>query len=236
MLPEFYPRQIMAIIEPVKQDPVNPVLSKKNSPGLRFWHWANAIVISGLLVTVLINSTILDDRSNQSFLKTELQKGGTILNEQQARSLAHAQSDEVWGIHIYFGYFLAALFVFRLVMEFFQPKDQRFFVKLKQVYRQYFDLKQNRYLARHDLAVKIIYLVFYAMLTVMVVTGLTLAFEDELALPRALHHNIKEIHGFTMYLILAFIVVHLIGVYLAERDKSPGIVSDMINGGRSDPG
>jgi Ni,Fe-hydrogenase I cytochrome b subunit len=35
-----------------------------------------------------------------------------------------------------------------------------------------------------------------------------------------------------MYLILAFIVVHLAGVFLAEiRKDSKGIVSDMINGG-----
>ena len=226
----------MAIIEPVKQEPQNPGTVKKNSSALRFWHWANTIIISGSLITVLINSTFLDDRSNQSFLKTELQKGGTILSTDQARSLAHAQSDEVWGIHTYFGYFLAAMLVFRLLMEFFQPKDQRFFVRLKEVYRQYFVLKQNTYLAKHDLAVKIIYLVFYGLLAIMAVTGLALAFEDELALSRQLHHNIKEVHGFTMYLILAFIAVHLIGVYLAERSRSPGIVSDMINGGRSDQG
>lgn len=224
----------MAIIEPVKQDPANPATGKKISAGLRFWHWANALVITGLLVTVLINSTVLDDRSNQSFLKTQLQKDGTILTGQQARSLAHAQSDEVWGIHVYFGYFLAALFVFRLILGFFQPKEQRFFTQLKIVYQKYFVLKQNTYLAKHDLAVKIIYLLFYVMLTVMVTTGLSLAFEDELTLSRPLHHTIKEIHGFTMYLVLAFIAVHLIGVYLAERSRSPGIVSDMINGGRSD--
>ena len=157
-----------------------------------------------------------------------------MLNPDQARSVAHAQSDEVWGIHTYLGYFLAAFFVFRLVLEFFRPQPQRFFTQLKEAYRQYFDLKQNRYLARHDLAVKIIYLLFYTMLTVMVLTGLSLAFEDELALPRALHHTIKEVHGFTMYLILAFIAVHVVGVILAERDRSPGIVSDMINGGRQD--
>ena len=224
----------MAIIEPVKQDPANPASIKRKSAALRFWHWSNAIIISGSLITVLINSTFLDDRSNQSFLKTELQKGGTILNDQQARSLAHAQSDEVWSIHIYFGYFLAAMFVFRLVMEFFQPKNQRFFVNLKEVYRQYFVLKQNTYLAKHDLAVKIIYLGFYGLLTIMVITGLSLAFEDELALPRQLHHNIKEVHGFCMYLVLAFIAVHIAGVFLAERGKEPGVVSNMINGGKPD--
>lgn len=224
----------MAIIEPVQQKPANPAVKKKNTAGLRFWHWANAIIISGLLITVLINSTILDDRSNQSFIKNELQKAGAVLSADQARSVAHAQSDKVWGIHIYFGYCLAALFVFRLMLSFFQPKSQRFFTGLKEAYQQYFDLKQNRYLARHDLTVKIIYLLFYAMLTVMVITGLSLAFEDELALPRPLHHTVKEIHGFTMYLVLAFITVHIAGVLLAERNRSSGIVSDMINGGKDE--
>jgi Ni/Fe-hydrogenase 1 B-type cytochrome subunit len=224
----------MAIIEPVKQDPANPDSIKKNSSALRFWHWANTIVISGLLITVLINSTILDDRNNQSFLKTELQKGGTILSAKQAQTLAHAQSDEVWGIHVYFGYFLAALFVFRLVMELFQPKSQRFFIRVKEAYQQYFVIKQNTYLAKHDLVVKVIYMAFYLLLTIMVVTGLILAFEDELVSLKPIRHSIKQVHGFCMYLVLAFIVVHIAGVILAERDRSPGIVSDMINGGNQD--
>lgn len=224
----------MAIIEPVKQDPANPNLIKKNSSALRFWHWANTIVISGLLITVLINSTILDDRNNQSFLKNELQKGGTTLSAKQAQTLAHAQSDEVWGIHVYFGYFLAALFLFRLIMEFFQPKGQRFFIRVKEAYQQYFVIKQNKYLAGHDLTVKIIYLAFYLLLTIMVVTGLILAFEDQLTALKPIRHSIKEVHGFCMYLVLAFIIVHLVGVILAERDRSPGIVSDMIHGGNQD--
>ena len=224
----------MAIIEPVKQDPANPRRIKKNSAGLRFWHWASSFIIFGLLTTVLTNSTILDDRTNQSFLKTELQKVGTVLSEKQAQTLAHMQSDEVWKIHIYLGYFLSALFVFRLIMEFFQPKDQRFFVRLREVYRQYFVIKQNKFLAKHDLAVRIIYLLFYLLLLIMVTTGLTLVFSDGVAALKSVRHSVKEVHGFCMYLVLAFIVVHLAGVFLAERGKSPGIVSDMINGGSRD--
>jgi len=67
----------------------------------------------------------------------------------------------------------------------------------------------------------------------MAVTGLCLAFEDDFAALKKIH-AIKEIHGFCMYLIIAFIVVHLAGVFLAERKDSPGIVSDMINGGKAD--
>ncbi len=224
----------MAIIEPVKKDPANPDLLKRKSAALRLWHWSNAIIISGSLITVLINSTVLNNRGNQSFLKTELQKGGTSLTNQQAGSLAHAQSDEVWGVHVYFGYFLAAFFVFRLILEFFQPQGQRFFAGLKEAYNHYFNLKQNRYLAGHELAVKVIYMLFYLLLTIMVVTGLSLAFGDQLSFLKPIRHSIKSVHGFCMYFVLAYIVVHIAGVILAERGKEPGVVSNMINGGKAD--
>jgi cytochrome b len=45
-------------------------------------------------------------------------------------------------------------------------------------------------------------------------------------------HFIKEIHGFTMYLIIGFIIVHIAGVVTGERKYHKGIVSDMINGGQ----
>ena len=64
----------------------------------------------------------------------------------------------------------------------------------------------------------------------MVVTGLCLAFEDDVSFLKSIH-AFRQIHSFTMYLILAFITVHIVGVLLAERKDSKGIVSDMINGG-----
>jgi Ni/Fe-hydrogenase 1 B-type cytochrome subunit len=70
------------------------------------------------------------------------------------------------------------------------------------------------------------------MILIMAVTGLSLAFEDQVAFLKPMHGTIKSIHGFTMYPIIAFIVIHIIGVVLAERKpEGKGIVSDMINGG-----
>ena len=65
----------------------------------------------------------------------------------------------------------------------------------------------------------------------MVVTGLTIAFKKELGIAKDISHQIKEIHGFVMYIIIGFIVLHILGVVLAEHDEGKGIVSDMINGG-----
>lgn len=222
----------MAIIEPVTKDVQHPKHEKKYSSALRLWHWVNVIIISGSLLTVLLNSTILKGRTNASFIKNALQEKNVTVTLQQSRSVAHAMSDKVWGIHEYFGYGLAALLLFRLILEFFQVADQKFIRKLKSAYNQYHITKKNRELARHELAVKSIYAIFYGLLGVMVLTGLFLAFEDQLIAYKSIRPRVLAIHSFCMYLILAFIAAHLAGVFLAERKDSKGIVSDMINGGK----
>jgi len=74
---------------------------------------------------------------------------------------------------------------------------------------------------------------FYVFLFITAITGLDLAFEDDFKYLRKFHF-LKEVHAFNMYLILLFIIVHIGGVFLAERGKTDkGIVSDMINGGEN---
>ena len=224
----------MAIMKPVRRDVTPSFQIKRNSAPLRLWHWLNTIVISGSLITVLINSTIMDQRGTSGLVKDELQKAGATVSNDQARSVAHALSDSVWDVHKYFGYCLAGLLLFRLLLEFFQLADQKFIRRLKSAYVQFNTIKKNRQEALHDLTVKIIYAVFYVLLINQVITGLFLAFEDAMAPFKSIRHSVKDVHGFCMYLILAFIAVHIAGVFLAERKDSKGIVSDMINGGRED--
>jgi len=220
----------MTIIEPSRRkvEPSHP--PKRYSAPLRLWHWANLIVICGSLITVLINSTITDQHQTSSLVKEQLQKSGLSVSNDQARSVAHALEDSVWDVHTYFGYCLAALLLFRLVLEFFQFADQKFIRILKNAWQHFKTVKKDRE-ARHEVAVKSIYAFFYLLLIAQVITGLFLAFEDAMAPFKSIRHTVKDVHGFIMYLILAFIIVHLAGVFLAERKDAKGIVSDMINGG-----
>lgn len=221
----------MSIIEPKRRDVQHPQQIKKNSSSLRLWHWLNAIVITGSLLTVLLNSTLLKTKKNALNIKANLAHSGVTVSDMQARSIAHEMSDKVWMIHTYLGYSLATLLLFRLILEAFQLADQKFIRKIKTAYSQYKTTKQNRELGKHEFWVKTIYAVFYLMLLIMVLTGLCLAFEDGVPLLKSIH-AFRQIHAFTMYLIIAFIIIHIAGVILAERKNSPGIVSDMINGGK----
>jgi Ni/Fe-hydrogenase 1 B-type cytochrome subunit len=220
----------MSIIEPAKMDLQHPLRKKKYSWSLRLWHWLNAIVISGSLLTVLIDSTLLKKRKNTVLIKNELHDAGVSITDAQAKSVSHAINDKVWELHTYIGYILAGLVAFRLILELFQVADQKLIRKMKTAYRDYYVIKQNREIAFHEFWVKTLYAVFYIMIIVMAITGLCLAFEDDYEWLHSIH-AFRQVHAFTMYLILAFIVIHIAGVFLGERKRSKGITSDMINGG-----
>ena len=221
----------MAAIEPNPSDIQHPGQIKKNSASIRLWHWLNALVISGSLLTVLLNSTLLKTRANAALIKNQLKEAGATVTDDQARHAAHELSDKVWALHTYFGYGLVALVVFRLSLEFFQLADQRFLRGLKNAYQRYKSIQQNREQLRHDFWVKTLYALFYLMIIIQAITGLCLAFEDDVPALKAIH-AFRKIHSLNMYLILIFIFLHLAGVFLAERKDRRGIVSDMINGGQ----
>lgn len=224
----------MTDIIPVRKDVDHPKRNKRYSSPLRLWHWLNAIVITGSLFTVLINSTILKGAVSIALVSSSLEKKGVKVTNQQAKGVIHDLGDRVWLWHTYIGYLLAALLLFRLCLEFFQVADQKLIHKIKESYRRFFILKQQREVAGHEFWVKTIYAIFYLLLLVTVVTGLDLAFEDDFSFLRQFHF-LKKVHQFNMYLILIFIIIHVVGVLLAERKpQDKGIISDMINGGGTD--
>jgi cytochrome b len=82
---------------------------------------------------------------------------------------------------------------------------------------------------QHYLLVKRSYLVFYAGIGVMALTGLVLAFED-VPLFREWRAPVKQLHGFVQYIIYGYVILHLAGVIRADLGQYPGIVSGMIHG------
>ncbi|SDE19758.1 cytochrome b/b6 domain-containing protein [Pedobacter soli] len=204
--------------------------AKRYARSTRVWHWLNLLIICGSLGTVLVNS-LLFDHAQRTFVRSELANAGANVSDKQAAAVLHGLEDQVWAFHIYFGYALTVLFLFRLIAEFFLSAEQRIFPKLKRAYQNFWVLKKYRITARHELLVKGLYLVFYFLLLIMTLTGLLLAFQEQTGLSKDVNHSIKEFHGFSMYLILGFILLHIAGVILAERKDEKGMVSDMIGGG-----
>ncbi len=206
--------------------------TKKYTMHLRFWHWINVIVISGSLFTVFLNSTLLDKKANAKFISEQLEPAGASLTAQQAKVVAHGLEDKVWDWHVYVGYALIALLVYRLIAEFSQNSSQKLSQKIKKAFLLYRVQKDKS--SAKELLVKFSYVFFYAMLAFMAISGLSIKFHEQLSISDTVAHSVKEMHELVMYLILSFIVIHIVGVVIAEKSNQPGIVSDMINGGNAD--
>lgn len=223
----------MNVIIPQRADIDHPDAKKQYTSSLRLWHWLSALAITALLITVLINSTLLESERSDKSAPSIIGRNGIAVSPEQTAVVQHDLREQIWHLHTYIGYGLAALFLFRILLEFFEAADKRLINKIKKAYSLYFVIKKERELALHEFFVKMLYTIFYIILGVSVITGLCLAFRNDFAVIKAARW-IKEVHEINMYLIIGFILVHLAGVYLAERNKdSKGIVSDMINGGES---
>jgi Ni/Fe-hydrogenase 1 B-type cytochrome subunit len=209
-----------------------PSFREKHSRAIRIWHWSSFIIILGSLLTVLLSETLLDMRENIHSVKTALEEKGVVLTLDQAKSVARINRHIIWDWHIYFGYVLAALFFYRVILEFFQPKGQKIFGILKNAKKYLKAENSDKKTAKQYLFSRYIYLIYYLTLGIMSCTGLFMAFADGNENLDEIRHNLKEIHGVGMYVILSFIVVHLGGIIAAESSKKyKGVVSDMFNGG-----
>lgn len=190
---------------------------KKWRLDFRVWHWVHATVILGLLGTVFLRKTFLSWRTNSELLTQKLSEINIEVTSDQAKTLATAIRAPMWEWHIILGYAFAVLVVWRLLL---------FFTKSGKTNYQNFKEK-----TLHKKMVTLSYIIFYAVLLFMAMTGLTIHFYEALSLTKDTAHDIKELHELVYNAVLIFVPLHIIGVIVAESRDEKGIISDMIHGG-----
>ncbi len=208
---------------------------KKYQPlSLRLWHWLNALLILGLLATVLIRKTFLSWRTNSVVIQEKLKAAGTEITPDFAKEIAVAIRNPLWDWHIYLGYGLAALIVGRFLIAVFVEKTPIGASLWNKIVGIRALSPEEKPEATHHVLVKLGYLLFYVMTFFMVVTGLTLTFKSDLGLSKELATTIKENHELAMWFFVGFTGLHVLGVVIAENRKDRGIISDMVHGGDID--
>lgn len=196
-----------------------PSFRKEHSKPLNIWHWSNLLIIAGILITVLLAKTIFSGKENIPLVQNALEKKGVTITLEQAKAVTKLYTQKLWDWHVYFGYALSGLFLFRILLEFFQVVDQKFFRTLKNA-RHYLRLKSNeKQTTKHFLNVRYIYLLFYLNLVFMVASGLFIKFSDGYSDLKPIRSAIKDIHNIGMYVILSFIFIHLAGLLIFEQSK-----------------
>jgi len=183
----------------------------------RIWHWLHALVVLGLMGTVLLRKTFLSWRTNSELIVQKLSEINLEISVEQAKVIAKAIRAPMWEWHIIFGYALAVLVVWRIALFFTASGSHNF---------RGFSVK-----SLHQKLVMLSYIGIYSILLFMATSGLTMVFSETIGLSKDFTHDIKEIHEFVFfYGILIFVPLHISAVVVAELTTEPGLVSNMING------
>jgi cytochrome b561 len=199
---------------------------------IRIWHWLTFIIMTASIVMVLLASTLYPTREEMTVIQRQVQLNGGSISPAQARVIVHTFNDQIWMVHKYIGFGLCFLLFCRVIIEAAYSKEERLVAKIRNAFAFQTQNEAQRYDRKHYILVKFGYVVFYALFLIMALSGLGLAFE-EVQLFRSIHGLLANIHNIVQYLIYLYIFFHIAGVIRADLTNSKGIVSRMINGGRS---
>ena len=177
----------------------------------RLMHWSLAILMFLLLVTIFLRLTWLEKYSVAAIIDAYAADEQINISEDQALSLARKIRKPMWQWHIWLGYAITAVYVLRMLLPLFG--------------RMRFASPQQAGLDGKTRFQYWIYLVFYVLLGASLTTGLLIEFG-----PDAWHEAVEEVHVLSIYYFVAYMLLHLGGVFLAEFTSLPGLISRVISG------
>ena len=177
----------------------------------RVLHWTIAFGILFMFLTIFLRSGWLNTKTMATVMTDTLAAKGVVLSQKDAMDVARQFWRPVGLWHTYVGYALVGLFGVRLTYWF--GKGAKFPSPLAKTSTPKQKLQGVAYIA------------FYAALAGVLVTGLLLKFGS-----KDLHNTFKTIHSVVFYGLVAFVVLHLVGIVIGEKTDEKGIVSKMIGG------
>lgn len=188
---------------------------KYYSKTYRFMHWAITTAFVLLLVTIFLRLTWMNKNHMADIIGVYLNDAGKSLPQDDLIVLAKKIRQPMWQWHIYIGYVLVGLFTIRFMLP--------AFGKMK------FQNPFNKTLTIKEKFQYWVYMVFYACVTASLITGLIIEHG-----PKTLRKQVEEWHKLSIYYLVAYIVIHLTGVLIAEFTKEKGLISRIVSGGNKE--
>lgn len=183
----------------------------KFSTAHRLIHWALAFSVLFLFLTILLRMGWMNKNHMAEIIQTQLTEMNITITPEQAVTVAKSIRNHMWQWHIYAGYAIIVIYILRGVLA------------VKQGWLFYNPLSKET--PKNERFKSWVYLIFYLLLSFSLVTGLLIEFG-----PASIKHEIEELHEKSLIYLIAFIVLHLFGLIIAELGKEKGIISKMISG------
>ena len=177
----------------------------------RLIHWAITITVLFLLLTVFLRMGWMHKDSIGSILQEHLSKQGISISDTDAAKIGKEIRKPMWQYHVIAGYVLIVLYILRMVLNLVQG------ISFKNPFLKQTTIK--------DKFKSWLYIVFYVFFTISLLTGFMIVNG-----PKDWKDWMEAVHVKSLYYMVAFIMIHIGGVILADFGSEPGIISKMISG------
>lgn len=180
----------------------------KFTPLHRFLHWLIAIAMSVLFFTGFLRMFWMNKHHMVSIIGSKTQ----ALPKEEMTEIAKAIREPMWEWHIIFAYVMIFAFLVRIIYLIAKG------IKFPNPFSTKLPLKERLQGS--------IYLFFYAFVLISIVTGVFLkqGFFPEMK------DSIETVHKLGIYWFPIFILLHIVGIIVAEYTNRKGISSEMISG------
>lgn len=180
---------------------------KKYGLAYRLLHWAIAFSMLFMLLTIFLRLNWMNKHNMADIMTAGLNDLNISIGEDEAILIAKSIRRPMWNWHVYIGYVLVGLYILRMALLVKEGWKFSFKGKLKEKFQSWS------------------YALFYVLLASALISGLIIEFG-----PREYKHTTEEFHELSLYWLIMFIVIHFIGLILAERVDNKGVVNKMITG------
>lgn len=188
----------------------------------RILHWSIAISFTLLLMTIFLRMTWLNKNNVADIIQEFLQSVDLTISDDDAVKLAKKIRKPMWMWHIYIGYVLVGLFIIRSILPFFGIMK--------------FHNPFTKNLTRKEKFRNWTYFLFYVFTIITLITGLALVIIPREEAYKDLKHTMEALHKPSIYYIVAFVIIHLVGIFIAEFTDEKGIISKIISGNKNEIG
>ena len=177
----------------------------------RLIHWAIAFTFLYILLTVFLRTGWMNKDNIGSIIQENLSQQNIELTTKDASIVGKKVRKPMWETHTIAGYVLIGLFILRLVITWIQGAG--------------FNSPLKKGISFNEKFKGWVYIFFYVLLGLSLFTGFM-----KVNGPESLEEIMEAIHVQSLYFSITFIMIHSVGVLIADAGKEKGIISKIISG------
>lgn len=183
---------------------------RKYTIAFRIIHWAMALGILLILATIFLRLTWLNKNNVADIINQHLTQSDINLDKDSLTKIAKDIRKPMWNWHIYIGYFIAGLFIIRLLLFAIGT------FKFKNPFSSELNFKQKIQAWAYS--------IFFVLLGITLCSGILMTNIE------SLKETMEEIHELSLFYVIPFSIIHFAGIFVSEHTDGKGVASKMIAG------